>query len=154
MRWLGLRSDGSRPGEQRLVEEASAFLDGRYAEAVADGTTGLPVWAELNRIAHRRPAEVTARRGDGAVARPVPLGSWAWAEEAIGEELTRLSRGDGERVARLQRECLVPLELSLMSPLFGNVLPAEVVQLAVSRMRMHPAVRGTGRAPAPPRSGA
>ena len=126
-----------------LVEESEAFLLGRYLETRARSAAGSPVWTRCNWIAHAAPDEIMA-----AVAGPARLsgrpGSWAWAAGTLADELIRLAGGEPGAVGDLQRGCLVPLELTLMEPAFWNVLPADVVALARTRLRAHPRARRDG----------
>jgi hypothetical protein len=117
-----------------LIEEASALLTGQLDNA----GTGTPVWARVNSLAHARPLrllhECQVRRRNT----PEPLGSWARARSDILEELVDLAGGRSQRIEQLQRECLIPLELRLMEPHLANLLPSDVLVLALTRLRAHP----------------
>ncbi len=135
----------------RLVAETEAFLAGRYLEVVTASGTGSPAWAQLNWLAHADPGDVRNSRRPGP-NRPARLGSWPWAVEVLATELLA-STSDDTGVRILQRECLVPLELTIMLPSFWNVMPAEVVTLALTRLRAHPRARGRGPTRVPPPDG-
>ena len=138
-----------RMSADRLVEETQAFLDGRFLEVTVASGGGSPAWAQLNWISHTGPDELgeAARRPPSPPAR---LGSWAWAVEALTAETVTLACGDPQVVGELQRACLIPLELSMMLPPWWNVLPAEVLALAVQRLRAHPSARRGPTKVAPP----
>ncbi len=130
-----------------LIEETEAFLAGRYLEVRAGSDSGRPAWAQLNWLSHADPDEVS----DSAPALgPSRLGSWSWAVAVLTGEVLELTGGDRARIRDLQRSCLIPLELTLMMPSFWNVLPAEVVALAVARLRAHPSVRRRDPTKVPP----
>ena len=149
MDWRGRRRHTrARNPATRLADEAEAFLIGRYTET-GDPGAGWPAWARLNWISHAAPEEVVARVGDPG--RPLGrLGSWEWAVGALSEELVSIAGGQTPVIDVLQRGCLVPLELTLMQPAFWSVLPAEVVALALTRLRAHPPVRRHGLRGPPP----
>ena len=122
------------------MEEAEAFLTGRYEAAVTRGAGGVPVWARVNWLAHASPSGLTALALDGRLE-PTPLGSWAWAVHELARVIVELAQGNDSLIERLQRECMIPLEMTLLNPQFWPALPAEVVILAVNRLRSHPVVR-------------
>ena len=53
-------------------------------------------------------------------------------------ELVAAAGADGERIGRLQRACLVPYELSLMSPRNRSTTPVDVVAEVVCDLRNFP----------------
>ncbi len=133
-----------------LVEEAEAFLTGRYEAAVTRGASGVPVWARVNWLAHAPPSDLTALTLDGRLE-PTPRGSWAWAVHELTLEIVELAQGNRSLIERLQRECMIPLEMALLDPHLWSALPAEVVLLALNRLRSHPVARASpgGSAPGP-----
>jgi hypothetical protein len=129
---------------EQLVEETEAYLDGRYLDVARPDTEGTPVWAQLNWIAHAPPGALLERAA-GCDANDRFIGTWAWAVKALLGELVGLSGGDPQVVLALQRECVVPVELTLMVSECWDVLPADAASVAVNRMRAHPQVRSEGR---------
>ncbi len=139
-----VRRAHERAKDEELVEEAQAYLAGRYLDVARPDTEGTPVWAQLNWIAHAPPAALLERAARG-VADDRFIGTWAWAVKTLLRELVALSGGDPQVVMALQQDCLVPVELTLMVPDYWDVLPADAASLVASRMRAHPRVRSEGR---------
>jgi hypothetical protein len=130
--------------DEQLVEETEAYLAGRYLDMARPDTEGTPVWAQLNWIAHAPPGALLERAiGCGAPDRFI--GTWAWAVKTLMRELVVLSGGDPQVVLALQRDCVIPVELTLMTPDCRDVLPADAASLVITRMRAHPRVRSEGR---------
>ncbi|MGA3147160.1 MAG: hypothetical protein ABSF33_06760 [Acidimicrobiales bacterium] len=150
MDWLGRQRRSSKRDEAALVNEATAFLTGQFAAHVASTSAGLPTWARVNSLAHARPSVLVR---DLELRRHVPerVGSWARTTFDILEELVELASGQKGRIEQLQRECLIPLELRLMAPSFDNILPSDVLILALTRLRAHP-IALQYRAASPPES--
>jgi hypothetical protein len=149
MDWRGRAQHKREQGMvSQLVSEAEAFLSGRYLEVARTSGRGVPGWIQCNWIAHAPPEEIVVAAGDpsGSVVR---LGSWAWAVRALSEEMVGLTAAETGAIGDLQRGCLVPLELTLMQPAFASILPAEVLSLAVTRLRAHPCPGRRGM-PVPP----
>lgn len=130
--------------EQQLVEETEAYLAGRYLDMARPDTEGTPVWAQLNWISHA-PPDALLEQAVGHDANDRSIGTWAWAVKTLLRELMALSGGDPRVVLTLQRECVIPVELTVMVPDCWDLLPADAASLAVSRMRAHPRVRSEGR---------
>jgi hypothetical protein len=106
---------------------------------------------QLNWLAHGDP-ESLARQGEQAGRhRPERPGSWMRVRTDILQELVGLADGRAEVIAHLQRACLIPLELRLMDPVFGDRLPSEVLVLALTRLRSHPITLDHGSAGPPDR---
>ncbi|MGD0392002.1 MAG: hypothetical protein ABSC41_05105 [Acidimicrobiales bacterium] len=150
MDWFGRQRRSSRRDEAALVIEASAFLTGDFAVHLASTTAGVPAWARVNSLAHAPPPLLVR---DLEMRRYVParVGSWARITFDILQELVELASGHTDRIEQLQRECLIPLELRLMEPSFDNVLPSDVLVLALTRLRAHP-IALQYRAASPPES--
>jgi hypothetical protein len=121
------------------VEEAEAFLAGRYGSAL-QRAGDVPVWARMNWLAHASPSELKARIEEDR-REPAPSGSWAWAVHELNQEIVELAQGDCSQIGRLQRDCMVPLEMALLDPQYWPALPSEIVILAVNRLRGHPVAR-------------
>lgn len=130
--------------DEQLVEETEAYLAGRYLDVARPATEGTPVWAQLNWIAHAPPGALL-ERAIGSDDNDRFIGTWAWAVKTLLRELMVLSGGDPQVVLVLQRDCVIPVELTLMVPHCWDVLPAHAASLAVTRMRAHPRVRSEGR---------
>ncbi len=150
MDWLGRQRRSARRDEAALADEAAAFLTGDFAMHLAFTGVGMPAWAQVNSLAHGRPSLLVR---DLELRRWVPerVGSWARTTFDILEELVELAAGQTGQIEQLQRECLIPLELRLMEPLFDSVLPSDVLILALTRLRAHP-IALQHRAASPPES--
>ena len=121
-----------RPGES-LVEETAAFLLGRSPELFS-ASGQAPPWAWLNPVVHQEPERVTALAA-AVGSRRLRWGTWEWAVSTLAGELAQLSRGDPETMRALQGECLLPLELLLLSHPVPDLSAAELVALASARLR-------------------
>lgn len=94
-----------------LVDEAQAFLDGRYAEQLSDRSMWVPPWAWTNLLAHGGEDAVhRAARGSGQG--PVATRGWWAARGYLATELLR-TVGRGASLRAVQHDVLVPLELDL-----------------------------------------
>jgi len=105
-----------------LVDECEAFLHGTFAEILVSLDAPVPAWAVLNRLAHASLDEIFLIEA-GLVSRPL----WFDAEQELARELLDLAGNDGERVRRLQRSALVPLELWLAGKGRSTELGADAV---------------------------
>jgi hypothetical protein len=115
-----------RRGGARLVAETEAFLSGRYLDALLLDDGGIAAWVWINRLAHADAVDIIDERRVSA-----PLGSWAWAVDAL-------------------TETTVTLELTMMGPEFTTVLPAEVVALGVRQLQARAHNDGGGSGPTHP----
>lgn len=150
MDWFGRQRRRRKRDGLALVEEATAFLNGDLAVHLASTGSGIPAWARVNTLAHARPLLLIR---DLELRRCVPgrVGSWSRTMLDILRELAELASGEPCRIEQLQRECLIPLELRLMEPSFRDVLPSDVLILALTRLRAHP-IALRYRAASPPDS--
>lgn len=112
--YSGRRMDA---GEQ-LVDEAEAFLTGDYARRARYLGGTLPGWAWLNPVAHGDLARIRRLRRylRGALAPfdSLPREQWKGVQRALVEDVLRIVADDPERLSRVQRRVLVPLELQLI----------------------------------------
>lgn len=93
-----------------------AFLNGCLADHLASRGRAVPGWAALNRLAHADHDELLGLllgRGPGPTDPPVPVHAWAEAERQLAARVFATDGSTPEGLARVQREALVPLELSL-----------------------------------------
>ena len=137
-RALDSRSSWDSPG---VADEAGAFLDGHLVESMKSAGTTVPPWMWLNAVAHgdqERLAWLASDLGGAAVGGSGAAGGsgWRWARARLAAELLSAGNGDAAVVAALQRDVLVPLELSLshsedLSP--GALVDIVVAELACSR---------------------
>jgi hypothetical protein len=131
----------NRRSESRLAAEAETFLAGGGREGWTPDRP-MPPWMHINWLAHSTPSEIEERaRAEWGLTRP--SGSWGWAVSTVARELYVCSHGDDGLVLQLQRDCLIPMELSLMDPERREFLPEQLVALGVPRLHAHPRVRGT-----------
>lgn len=121
-----------------LVDEATAFLIGRFGAHTAFTGPGTPPWTRVYSLSHPRPSVLTRGLELQRRTAPAPVGPWARAKYDILEELVELSGGRPDRIEQLKRECLIPLELDLMDPRLCGILPGEVLAMAMSRLGAHP----------------
>jgi hypothetical protein len=122
-----------------LVGEIESFLAGNALRSYLDSGLAVPAWANVNWLAHGRPTDVRERvRLEYGLERLE--GSWAWAVSTVARELLDAGREDSV-VLRLQRDCLVPMELALLDQGGRGFLPSHFVTLGVPRLRAHPMAR-------------
>jgi len=119
-----------------LVDEIESFLAGNAVRPYLDSGLPVPAWANLNWLAHGRPAELRERvRLESGLRRME--GTWAWAVSTVARELLEAGREDAV-VLCLQRDCLVPMELALLDQGGRGFLPSHLVTLGIPRVRAHP----------------
>ncbi len=133
MVWFGREGRRASPDETALVEEAAALVTGRMEGGDRD-----PAWVHLNGLAHGDPHHLALQAEVARRQRPERPGSWEGTRTDILLELVRLADGSAEVITHLQRSCLIPLELRLLEPRFGDRLPSEVLVLALTRLHSHP----------------
>jgi hypothetical protein len=124
-----------------LVEEIESFLTGNALRSYVASGLPVPTWANINWLAHGEPAELRERvRLEYGLERLE--GSWAWAVSTVARELLEAGGADPV-VVRLQRDCLVPIELALLEQGDREFLPARLVSIGIPRLRAHPMARHT-----------
>jgi hypothetical protein len=122
-----------------LIEEIESFLAGYALRSYLDLGLAVPAWANINWLAHGRTADLRERvRLEYGLERLE--GSWAWAVSTVARELLEAGREDSV-VLRLQRDCLVPMELALLDQGGRGFLPSHLVAIGVPRLRAHPMAR-------------
>jgi hypothetical protein len=134
-RW-GHRGPSSSDLEE-LVGETAAFLLGKSPEIFSRRSERIPPWAWLNPLAHQEPSAVRAfaRSAPGAGYRE---GSWESAMSQLAQAMVELACGDEPTIRDLQDECLLPLELLLLTPVGPRIrTPLELLRLALARMQSH-----------------
>lgn len=94
-----------------LLADTGAFLLGHYAERLERQSVVVPVWAWTNLLAHGTEDEL---RAEMACTRCGSVGSGAWraARAYLATEVLEAA-GRESTLPELQRQVLVPLELSL-----------------------------------------
>lgn len=109
--WAGARRTKREPS---VAAECEAFLAGgwvRYLEAHGEP---VPSWSWLNRVAHAGESELRVIAGAlGATRRDAD--EWRQASAFLAAEILDFAETKSWDVAGLQREVLVPLELSLLA---------------------------------------
>jgi hypothetical protein len=100
-----------------IGDEVEAFLHGRYADHLAERGRAVPAWAAINRLAHTDHRGLVALvAGSGVEPRHALGRRHAWAEEErfVAASLLARSGATPAGLHRMQREALVPVELSLI----------------------------------------
>jgi hypothetical protein len=120
----------------RVLEEAEGILTGQ-ARCRYHGTAHPPVWTEVNWLAHADPAAIRDRVGYESGLRRLD-DSWEWATTTLARELLERAGWQRDVVVQLQRDCLVPIELTLLDDVGNDLLPRHLVTLAIARIRSHP----------------
>lgn len=129
----------------RLVEclagRTESILAGQVRGRYVDEGLPVPPWAELNWLAHAQPSDIRAC----AAGRPglnEPTGTWPWALRILARELVAHADENQDPIVELQRQCLIPMELTLMGHGSVGFLPKHLVALGVLRLRSHGHARG------------
>lgn len=117
--------------EADLTDECLAFLEGDYAFYLERRGDNVPAWAWMNTLAHssvhgvRRMARVTRT--------PASSFEHARSKKALGglaRELLTLTGSDPDRLAALQQELLIPLELTVLRDgARGHLMSDELIAL-------------------------
>ena len=124
-----------------LIDEIESFLAGNALRSYVDSGLPVPPWANINWLAHGEPAELRERvRLEYGLERLE--GTWAWAVSTVARELLEAGGADPV-VVRLQRDCLVPIELALLERGDRGFLPSRLVSIGIPRLRSHPMARHT-----------
>lgn len=116
----GTRDDPPAPPDwssSGIGDEVEAFLQGRYADYLAERGRAVPAWAAINRLAHTDHRGLVALvAGSGVEPRHALGRRHAWAEEErfVAASLLARSGATPAGLHRMQREALVPVELSLV----------------------------------------
>jgi hypothetical protein len=136
---------GARRQARSLVQETESFLCGRVRDRYVEQGLSVPPWAELNWLAHAEPSDVRAR----AAQQPgqETKGTWSWATGILARELVSNAGGKQDAMLELQRQCLIPMELTLMGQGGNGFLPKHLVALGVPRLRSHPGMRSPSDRP-------
>ena len=103
------------PGARKLVGETERFLQGCYADDLAEVGLPVPVWAWTNLLAHgtdRQLREIAPLATATVTATP---GEWRQARSFLATEILELVDDQGVPLDQLQRTVLIPLELQLSS---------------------------------------
>ncbi|HMD46314.1 MAG TPA: hypothetical protein VKG43_09150, partial [Acidimicrobiales bacterium] len=128
----------------QLVEEVGAYLDGTALDLFCRRGALVPPWAWLNVLAHgsARAVEARARRHQEVFE---PGGSWGWAVGVLATEMLRAAGGDRAELGRIQREVVLPLEISLLGRAPVSVPPpTQLVSIACARLRARPGTHSVG----------
>ena len=99
-----------------VAAECEAFLTGNYAKLMASSGASVPLWAALNRIAHRSVRELLDDIGDSDPR---------WRE--LEFELIRLVSSSQARWEQLQTHYLVPIELRLAGDPAATAMSLEMI---------------------------
>lgn len=126
-----------------LVAETEAVLAGRYAELLAADQRPVPPWAWTNILAHAT-AEALDEVSLPTLPAPGPHRAWWHARTYLAGEVLEAGRRCGS-LARVQREALVPVELTLMSaPPAEQPTPGDWVRTVTAALDHHPHPRDHG----------
>ena len=139
----------SRAWEQELVTECEAFLTGRFPEYLVDHGRLVPVWAQVNKLAHGSEDDIEAdAAGHDSPVTASGGTQWQAAMSFLAQELISEATRRRVSVAELQRSILVPLELELFKtrlrstmtlPIFVSTVRGALVEQSVHAGRDGPA---------------
>jgi hypothetical protein len=121
-------------------DEAEAFLGGRLLQQMrrCGWHEWVPPWLWLNAVAHGdRPTVIVVSGLHPGLTYPETTGEhdrdargWRWAQARVAGELLRRSQGSDETFRALQREVLVPLELTIGV----DVTPERMVEFVIEEL--------------------
>ena len=138
MDWFGRKRRKFSEDALALTEEATALLTGHIMTVALRAGTGTPAWAQVNFLAHGRPALLLRQFELEQQRLPHRIGSWPRTKSDILQELVVLAAGRPERIEVLQRGCLIPVEIRLMESSSITVQPSDVLALALALLHAHP----------------
>lgn len=130
-----------RRGEGReamhLVEECSAFLEGRLAHYLEARGHDVPAWAWTNLLAHgvlpdvQRVCRSLGRRRNGYLSN----GDWQNAQSYLAGEVLERAGNRSDALRLLQMRALVPLELRLAAAGHQSRMnPAQLVSTVLNTL--------------------
>jgi hypothetical protein len=137
---LRRRGNKGRRAGKRLIDEVESFLAGRALDRYRSTGATPPAWAEINWLAHGEPSDILDRVRYELGLKRLP-GSWPWAVSTLAQELFVDAGARTETIRRLQRDCLIPMEMALMRHAHQDFPPEHFVALGVPRLRAHPSAR-------------
>lgn len=123
----------ARKQAREVVTAGEVMLTGGAVDLLLEKGP-VPAWARLNRVAH----------GDGAQLRALasyhPIWTdWEGVTVLLATEVVEMAGDEPGGIVRVQRECLVPLELELLTPSHGErISPGRLLAEARERLRAHP----------------
>lgn len=127
-RWTGPRA---KEHGRSVGAECEAFLAGAWVDYLEAHGEPVPSWSWLNRVVHAGESELRALAGAlGRFRRHTD--EWRQASAFLAAELLDLAETTSRDVSGLQREVLVPLELSLFADSHSRRLtPGQLVARAL-----------------------
>jgi len=117
---IGRKERAVRAEVDRLVEEAGAMLAGQLCQRCDPGEASACV--RVNELAH---ADWDRLTGIADGRDPLRRSAWDGATRFLAAEMVSVA-GHPEGLLRLQRSCLIPLELDMLA---GGPTPASPTQL-------------------------
>lgn len=131
MWWRSRRLRGSKPATEGelLVEDATAFLSGTYADHLRKAARAIPSWSWLNACAHGDlyRIEDVHRLASLALLTDVRDDPWRHAQRQLARELLEIVRDDQALLSKIQSRILVPLELELIDAEVAGELTAHAL---------------------------
>lgn len=113
MHWGKARQQAARSRD--VVREAERLLQGRSVESYISRQERVPAWSLIGLLGHGSRHDLL--RLASPSSHPDPNG-WSGTVARLARDLVHRT-GDDRALVRLQRRCLVPLELSLL----GGLVP-------------------------------
>lgn len=120
-----------------LSREADALLAGHYLDQLSRHRGRAPAWTVLNAVAHRPLSELRHLAATPPV-QATGLLTRADASAWLAAQLCSIVGGDERRLAAVQHELLVPLELALLDPGRGGTPPTVADVLVTVRSFLSP----------------
>jgi hypothetical protein len=123
--------------EAALSAETEAFLQGRLVEHLAAAGRPVPAWAIVNKLAHASRhdlAELVDATASTDRQRDVRPPAWRVTQARLASRLVRTSAEPNE-TSKLQRQLLIPLELSLIERSKTEILtPRQAIAAAADAL--------------------
>jgi len=110
-----------------LLNDCEAVLSGRFVEHLELEGRSVPAWAWLNMLTHGSTEHLRAQRPSAAVCERWL--DWRQARAFLAHEIVETAQHHSVSVGAIQREVLLPLELSLTSSNDAPATPAQLVGL-------------------------
>ena len=99
----------TREMAKNVLAEADAIMSG-HARRFWNGAHALPAWNTLNQLAH---SDVMTLRT--LADRPVRWKDWDGVTSSLAADIVTLAGNQPDAMLRLQRVCIIPLELRLLA---------------------------------------
>ena len=119
--------------------EFDAFLAGRYADWLSTTHRAVPAWAWVNKVAHATIEELhTIATSPPPADAPSATVPWHNVSSLLAKVVLVVVNDDESRLARLQRDTLVPAELQVARHWWVAIAPIDLLTVMVEAVHRAP----------------